>query len=424
MRRKVCLIFKQDGVWPIDSSNRAFTSPSMVVHAVKADVELMHQRLQSISRVLNIPKWTSPTVDGDGRILEISYKVRVRVQLQDLTTVYGEEETLDITTTVDFQALSCMTADIPIVIGTIPLSDAEPPVPLSQPQILENVAQNEHKMIRRMQRMLRRSTGGISIDSLGKANSKGKESNANSRLLSPDEYHNGSSTSIQRSTHSLHEQEEQQQQPRGPITPPSLVPRPSFSGSTASESGGKLFTLQPHRPSIESPNAPVLRLSFGGPAFGKEMGSFRDLMFMSDDDETATTTSAASSTAPGVALTMSIGAASPLQSPQHPQPPQQPPTQILYPLHPQPQSQPPPPQINFPPPPDSAPPPRIEKPNSETTIMDLSEATIVKTRQRIVKPDAVSDSDSELDSDVEEDLLDILSKRDRRLTSLENRRGG
>ncbi|ORY92046.1 hypothetical protein BCR43DRAFT_78775 [Syncephalastrum racemosum] len=398
----------------IENENRAFTFPSTVVHAVKADVELMHQNLQSISRVLSIPKWISPTVDGDGRILEISYKVRVRAQLQDLTTVYGEEDTLDITTTVDFQALSCMTADIPVVIGTLPSTDAEPPVPLLQAQILENAAQNEYKIMKRMQRMLRRSTGGISIDSSAEANGKRKESATSSRLLSPEKHRNGSSASIKTALSTEPQQT--------PVTPPSPEPRPSFSGSTVSENGGRLITLQPHRPSLESANAPIIRLSFGGPAFGKDMGSFRDLMFMSDDDETATTTSATSSTGPTVALTMSIGSASTSQSPQSPQPSIQP----ILPVQPQTQTQTqarqPLPQINFPPPPDTAPPPRVEKPNSETMIMDVSEAKVMSTRQRIAKPDAVSDNDSELDSDDEEDLLDVLSRRDRRLENI--KRGG
>ncbi|KAF7723849.1 hypothetical protein EC973_001574 [Apophysomyces ossiformis] len=120
---------------------RSYELADAIVHHIKADVDLMNEPLrQTISRSLLIPKIALPTVSYNARLMLVDYKIVVKAQLQD---VAGNEPS-----PVDYVTLSCMKAEIPVVIGTLPTGSDLPPDVLD-PKFVKSV---EHVRLQQQRR--------------------------------------------------------------------------------------------------------------------------------------------------------------------------------------------------------------------------------------------------------------------------------
>lgn len=97
--------------WIHSSSDYAF--PDETVLSMRADVDLTEENkyIQTLHCVLPIREDVTPSISDAARLLEISYKVHVKVQLQE-----GSYQTL----TGDTHGF--MSVEIPILIGTVPLT--------------------------------------------------------------------------------------------------------------------------------------------------------------------------------------------------------------------------------------------------------------------------------------------------------------
>lgn len=110
-----------------------------IVHSVKADVDVNADTSysQSIGRSLLIPRSISPTVDINACMLEIVYKVRVRAQLQDRRRSADEDYSqIEINVETGAQSLAALTIDIPVVIGTLPLTEEMTPAVYLEPRFI------------------------------------------------------------------------------------------------------------------------------------------------------------------------------------------------------------------------------------------------------------------------------------------------
>ncbi|KAI7887222.1 hypothetical protein K492DRAFT_202823 [Lichtheimia hyalospora FSU 10163] len=105
-----------------------------VVHYVKADIDVTQESgfTQTIVRSILVPGTITPTIEMNGQLLEVSYKVRVRAQLQE--TSY---ELPVVNFPSDFQSLTGMTVEIPIIVGTLPVSPTHTPMSPISPRFVK-----------------------------------------------------------------------------------------------------------------------------------------------------------------------------------------------------------------------------------------------------------------------------------------------
>lgn len=122
---------------------RSYLLSDSVVHYVKADIDVTQDGgfTQTIVRSILIPGTITPTIEINGQLLEVSYKVRVRAQLQE--TSY---ELPVVNFPSDFQSLAGMTVEIPITIGTLPVSPTHTPMSPISPRFVNPFEQPEPEL--------------------------------------------------------------------------------------------------------------------------------------------------------------------------------------------------------------------------------------------------------------------------------------
>ncbi|KAI9314798.1 hypothetical protein BX666DRAFT_2122963 [Dichotomocladium elegans] len=121
------------------SGGISYVLPESIVHYIKADVDISADNgfTQTIKRLLLIPSTISPTIGIKFSPLQISYKVRVVAVLQDISNAGTDLPPMDI--------------EIPIEIGTLPLARNHVPPDVLRPQFVpvhENISLDKESKTR------------------------------------------------------------------------------------------------------------------------------------------------------------------------------------------------------------------------------------------------------------------------------------
>lgn len=447
---------------------RSYLLSDSVVHYVKADIDVTQDGgfTQTIVRSILIPGTITPTIEINGQLLEVSYKVRVRAQLQE--TSY---ELPVVNFPSDFQSLAGMTVEIPITIGTLPVSPTHTPMsPISprfvnpfeqpEPELLPEDADTESRA-KILRKLLRRTSSAGSTQTLPIMS----ESNDNSLTINTKKTRRASNVSLSlRNT--------------GSMLIKTVINDPSASNnndtttsistsdnSTASTSQSPVVVVSPSTTTTSSTSPPKLEDTYRL-SVGPSLSSWFDQHYLSTTTTTPREhTSNGSSPSPDTNYLINLSSSPPaLEEPkQH--------TSILQEQHPQ--------MISVPPLLKSQDPQRRKKedqerqmadhleqsqldqrhmdgntyyfyifddsededqedgvlqatptgffkPNSSTNNLGVSEARISMDKPSsqplavstfIDKPDQVTDSEEDSSDGEDEDLLDIISRRDRRIAS-------
>ncbi|KAI8077682.1 uncharacterized protein BX664DRAFT_343212 [Halteromyces radiatus] len=117
---------------------KAYLLSSTVVTSTKLDIDIQRTSGQTITTSLLIPKYISPTITLNARLMQVDYRIEVRAEMD------GEDTINDLSTYLMDKRRTCtnlasMRVELPIVIGTLPMKLSTLPPDILDPKFVKGV---------------------------------------------------------------------------------------------------------------------------------------------------------------------------------------------------------------------------------------------------------------------------------------------